>query len=552
MASEAPSPVQVTRPRDTVTTPRRRAAFLAAGLWNDHTLPGRVAEHARRDPGSLAVVDQRGERRRTYADLDRDANRIANALIAAGIGPGDVVSVQMPNWYETVVIDVGVLRAGAVMNPALPNYREKELRHMLGVGGVKVFFCPDRYRRFDHRGLAERLVDGLELLEQAVAVEDPAGGQAGFWSWLAQFPGTPPDRVVDPEAVSELIFTSGTEAQPKAIMHTEQTTNFSARAVSSSLGVGAGDVVWMASPIGHSTGFNYGVRVALYHGLPLVLQDQWSAEDAVALIEEFRCSYSIVATTFVSDVCELAATRECDLSSMRLFGSGGAPIPPEIVGAARQHGMNVLRLYGSTELLMVTTNRPGDAIEKLVDTDGRPLDHVELQIRDEENHVVVGEPGEILVRGPNTCVGFYNDPARTADTFDDDGWVRSGDLGIVDADGFMAIVGRKKEIIIRGGLNIAPREIEDLVITHPAVAEAAVVGLPHARLGEMTCACVVLRPGADLDLDALVAFLKEKGMATFKLPQRLEVIDSLPRTLTGKVRKFELVNELKLHGRDQE
>jgi acyl-coenzyme A synthetase/AMP-(fatty) acid ligase len=552
MASEAASAVKVTRPRDVVTTPERRAAYLAAGHWNEHTLADRVAEQARRAPDSLAVVDQRGERRRTYAQLDADANRVANFLIGAGIHPGDVVSIQMPNWYETVVIDVGVLRAGGVMNPMLPNYRAKELRHMMGVGGVKVFFCPEHYRNFDHRQLAEHLVDELELLDQNVAVDDPAEGRGEFWSWLGQFSEQSPGRPLDAEAVSELIFTSGTEAQPKAIMHTEQTTNFSARAVSSSLGVGDGDVVWMPSPIGHSTGFNYGVRVALYHGLPLVLQDKWDAEEAVALIEQCRCSYSIVATTFVSDVCDLADRRPCNLESMRLFGSGGAPIPPEVVAAAARHGMNVLRLYGSTELLMATTNRPGDARQKLIDTDGSPLDHVELQVWNDDDRSVVGEPGEIVVRGPNTCAGFYNDPGRIATTFEDDGWVRSGDLGVLDEDGFVAIVGRKKEIIIRGGLNIAPREIEDLMITHPAVAEAAVVGLPHPRLGEMTCACVILRPGAELDLDGLVAYLKEQGMATFKLPQRLEILDSLPKTLTGKVRKFELVNELKQHRDNQE
>jgi acyl-CoA synthetase (AMP-forming)/AMP-acid ligase II len=327
-------------------------------------------------------------------------------------------------------------------------------------------------------------------------------------------------------------------------MHSECNANFSARAVSSSLGVGEGDVVWMPSPMGHSTGFNYGVRIALYHGLPLVLQDRWSAEDAVALIERCRCSYTIAATTFVADVCDIADARDCDLSSMRLFGSGGAPIPPEIVAAGQRHGMHVLRLYGSTEVLMATANRPGDPLEKLVETDGRAVDHVEIAVHDDDDQPVIDAPGEILVRGPNTCGGFFNDPGRTEATFTDDGWVRSGDLGVLDEDGFLRIVGRKKEIIIRGGLNIAPREIEDLVILHPAVAETAVVGLPHPRLGEMTCACVVTREGATLELEELAAFLTAEGMATYKLPQRLVLMDALPKTLTGKVQKFEIVRQL--------
>ncbi|MFN8217828.1 MAG: AMP-binding protein [Solirubrobacterales bacterium] len=532
------------RPADVVTSSARRAAYERAGHWNGDTLAARVAEHARTVPHADAVVDLVGARTVSYAQLDADANRLANFLIGAGVKPGDVVSVQMPNWYETVVIDLGVMRAGAVMNPLLPNYRGKELRHMLGVGGVRVYFCPVAYRNFDHAGLAAELRAEMADLEHVVAVADPAEETDRFYQWLRQNSADPPTLEVPAAAVSELIFTSGTEAEPKAIMHTEQNTNFSARAVASSLGLGSGDVVWMPSPIGHSTGFNYGVRPALYLGLPLVLQDQWSPADAARLVESQRCSYTIAATTFVSDICEHAAANAVDLSSMRLFGSGGSPIPPEIVNAAAVLGMNVLRLYGSTELLMATTNRPGDPEEKLMETDGRALDDVEVAVRDEAGRELVGEPGEIFVRGPNTCVGFFNDPQRTSATFLADGWVRSGDLGILDEEGFLTIVGRKKEIIIRGGLNIAPREIEELILLHPAVAEAAVVGLPHPRLGEATCAAVVLREGQSLDLADLVAFLRQQGMATYKLPQRLELLAALPRTLTGKVQKFEIVKGL--------
>jgi acyl-coenzyme A synthetase/AMP-(fatty) acid ligase len=542
--SDRSTAIEVVRPTDMVTSNARRDEMERLGHWNDDTLSARVAKHASKKPDSCAVVDSVGKREFSYAQLDADASRLANFLIAAGIKPGDVVSVQMPSWYETVVIDLGVMRAGAVMNPLLPNYRGKELRHMLTVGGVKVLFTPERYRRFDHRQLADEVLAELDCLERTVCVSDPEADPARFRDWLEQYPATAPEQEVSARSVSELIFTSGTEAQPKAIMHTEQTTNFSARAVASSLGLDDSDVIWMPSPIGHSTGFNYGVRVALYLGLPLVLQDQWRVADAVSLIERQRCSYSVVATTFVSDVCSYAEDHTCDLSSMRLFGSGGSPIPPEVVASAKRLGMNVLRLYGSTEVLMATTNRPGDPESKLIDTDGRALDDVEIEVRNADDHAVIGEPGEILIRGPNTCVGFYNDPVRTADTFEPDGWVRSGDLGTLDVDGFLAIVGRKKEIIIRGGLNIAPREIEELVSHHPAVADVAVVGVPHQRLGEMTCAAVVLEDGHTLDLDALVAFLTDEGMATFKLPQKLVVCDQLPRTTTGKVQKFAIAERL--------
>ena len=529
---------------DIVTTPDRRRRYEAAGLWNAETLAGRVAEHAARRPSKIAVVDLGGDRERTYGQLDRDASSFASRLVELGVRVGDVVSVQLPNWYETVVIQLGVLRAGAVLNPMLPIYRSKELRHMVTVGDVKVLVTPRVYRGHDHQAMVEELRADVSCLRHHLVVDDPEDDADAFLGALEHRSDAPPSPVIDAAAVSELMFTSGTEAQPKAIMHTEQTASFSARAARDALGLRDDDVVWMPSPIGHSTGLNYGVRVALHHGLTLVLQDRWSAEVAARLVESRRVSYTVAATTFLADLVEHASATGSDLSSLRLFGSGGAPIPPELVAAADEHGITVLRLYGSTESLVATWNRPDSSREKRVETDGRALDHVEVEVRSETGQALVGEPGEIVVRGPNTTVGLFADPDRTAAAFDGDGWLRQGDLGVLDADGYLTIVGRVKEIVIRGGLNIAPREIEELTLQHAAVAEVAVVGVPHPRLGEQACAFVVLREGTTLELPELVAFLKAHGLATFKLPERLVVVDALPRTPTGKVQKFALVSAL--------
>lgn len=539
----------MTRPVNTVTTPQRRDAYLGAGTWDGTTLPQRVARHAAERGTGLAVVDLRGGRTRSWAQLWEGARRVAGFLRSVGVRPGDVVSVQLPNWYETVVVDLGVLTAGAVLNPLLPIYRERELRHVLGTSEARVLVTPVTYRGFDHAGLAETLRETVPTLEHTLAIDDPDGNADAFASWLGEQSGLDLDPTADPpapaEAVSELIFTSGTEAQPKAIMHTEQTANFSVRTIHASLGMNADDVVWMPSPIGHSTGFNFGVRLALYHGLPLVLQDRWDATVAADLIEGCRCTYTMAATTFVNDLVHSDAARARDLSTMRLFTCGGAPVPAEVVEAAGRMGITVLRLYGSTEALVVTCVRPGSAAEKVIGTDGRPLDDIEIEVRDDDGRAVIGEPGEIWVRGPNTSVGFFVDPERTAQTYEASGWVRSGDIGVHDEDGFLTIVGRKKEIIIRGGLNIAPREIEDVVGLHPAVADVAVVGLSSERLGEQTCACVVLRDGAEpIGLAELVAFLKEQGLAAYKLPERLELLEALPRTSSGKVKKFEIVAEI--------
>jgi acyl-CoA synthetase (AMP-forming)/AMP-acid ligase II len=351
-------------------------------------------------------------------------------------------------------------------------------------------------------------------------------------------------RAIPAAAVSELIFTSGTEAAPKAIMHTEQTANFAVRASWRSLSMTSEDVVWMPSPIGHSTGFNFGVRMAVYHGLKLVLQDRWDPTEAAKLVQAERCTYTLAATTFLRDLVEAADRGAGDISTMSMFGCGGAPVPPDLVRAASRHGVNVLRLYGSTEALVATWNRRSSPESARIETDGCALDGVEVEVWSEDGQPGVGVPGEIMVRGPETCVGFFADPQRTAATFHPEGWVRSGDLGVMDEAGYLTVVGRKKEIIIRGGLNIAPREVEDLVTQMPGIRAAVLVGLPHERLGEIGCICVVLEDGAEVTLEDVRRHLEASGMAGYKHPEQLVRVDAMPTTPTGKIQKFQLVDQI--------
>lgn len=513
----------MSRLSDVVTSDDRRARYLAAGHWDDVTLPGAVAEHAHTRPDAIAVTDELGAM--TYGELWEDARRVAGWLDSVGVDPGDVVSVQLPNWCSTAVVAVGILAAGAVVNPLLPNYRARELDQVFTTARPRAIVTPSTYRGHDHIALVDDVGERTGVTPAHLVVEP---GQPASQA--------PPVEVSSraAEAVSEIIFTSGTEATPKAIMHTEQTTGFCVRAARDDLGLGADDVVWMPSPVGHSTGFNYGLRLALHLGLPLVLQDQWDPTRAAELIETQRCSYTLAATTFLQDLVDVARDGQHDLTSLRRFGCGGAPVPPRLVKAADDVGIGVLRLYGSTEVLVATWNRVESTPEQRRSTDGRAMTDVE----------VVVEDGEILVRGPNTCVGFHADPERTAATFSPDGWVRSGDLGTLDSDGHLTIVGRKKEIIIRGGMNIAPREIEDLIAGFDEVERVAVVGIADERLGERSCACVVLRPGTHLDLETMVERLRVTGLATYKLPERLERLDQLPTTASGKIQKHEIVAAL--------
>jgi acyl-coenzyme A synthetase/AMP-(fatty) acid ligase len=526
---------------DVVTPEGRRAEYLASGLWDGTTLAGRVASHAGARPDAVAVIDGAG--RYTYAGLARDAASLAGALAERDVAEGAVVSVQLPNRYEAVLVAVAVQSLGGVINPLLPNYRMRELAHVFRTARPSVIVTPQEYRGFDHQALiAEVMADTGVGVHHVVVDGRPRAGASAFERLVGGPAGTLDTGRAD--AVSELIFTSGTEAQPKAIMHTEQTTNFSVRVAYADLGVGAGDVVWMPSPVGHSTGFNYGVRFALYHGLPLVLQDRWDGDVAVELVAAERCSYTLAATTFLQDLTEASSRAGVRLDSLRLFGCGGAPVPPQLVDAAGERGIQVLRLYGSTEVLVGSWNRPSSTPRQKRDTDGVAMSHVEMQVRDDEGkEQPAGEPGELFVRGPNTCVGFFADSRRTVATFDD-GWVRSGDVLRMDDDGYVTVVGRKKEIIIRGGINIAPREIEELLVAFPEVERAAVVGLADDRLGERMCACVVLRAGQALEFTTMIERLKRAGLATYKLPERLEVLDVLPATASGKIQKHEIVQAL--------
>jgi acyl-CoA synthetase (AMP-forming)/AMP-acid ligase II len=534
---------------DVVTSDWRRQGHEAGGLWDETTLVERVDALVASRPDDVAVVDRDGARRTTYAELDATASRVTAFLVDTGVEPGDVVSVQLPNWVETVAVALGALRAGAVVNPLIPNYREKELTYILGAAGTRALFTPVEYRAFDYTGMVDAVRSRLDDPPVHVVVGDgAASGRPRLDAILAHDAAgaaTRPSAARSAREVSELIFTSGTEADPKGIMHTEQTANFSMRAAYDHLGLGPGDVVWMPSPIGHSTGFNYGVRFALYHGLPLVLQDIWNAEMARDLVLAESCTHTLAATTFLADLVGVCARDGVRLPTLRSFGCGGAPVPPDLVRAAEERSISVLRLYGSTEVLVATWNTGESPADKRAETDGPPLPSVELEVRDEEGEPVEpGTPGELYVRGPDTCVGFFRDRERTAATFSPDGWVRSGDLVTLDTDGYVTVVGRKKEIIIRGGINIAPRELEDLLLELPEVAAAAVVGLPSERLGETTCACVVLERGASLTLDDVVTRLRAHGLATYKLPERLEILTDLPRTASGKVMKHEILRGL--------
>lgn len=507
--------------------------------WDDTTLWTAFAGHAEAGPDALAVVDRDGERTVSAGELLADASALAARFETDGLVAGDVISVQLPNRYEAVVVALAALRLGLVINTLLPNYRAKELDHIFSTASPSAVVIPARYRGFDHRALLDSVRSSLAADVRVVVVDgDEMIDEVRHDAATGLRPSAPVPAAIGP---SELIFSSGTEATPKGIVHSEQTTNSGVRALYDFLDLDRDAVVWMPSPVGHSTGFNFGLRFALYHGLPLVLQDRWDADVAISLVRRFGASYTLAATTFLQDLVGELGRRGETLAELTHFACGGAAVPPELVSAARERGIGVLRLYGSTEALVVSCNRPELPLRNRLDTDGMPLPGVAVRTRADDGSLCEpGQPGEIEVQSPQNALGYFHDPDRTLATFLDGNWVRSGDLGVIEADGAVSIVGRKKEIIIRGGLNIAPREIEEMILEFDEVERCAVVGLEDPRLGERACAFVTLREGTRLTFEAMVERLRGAGLAPYKLPEALEILDELPATASGKIRKHVL------------
>jgi cyclohexanecarboxylate-CoA ligase len=341
------------------------------------------------------------------------------------------------------------------------------------------------------------------------------------------------------------MYTSGTTADPKGVLHSHQTLLAEARSLAPVHGLGPGDTVLMPSPLTHISGLVHAVLVPAALGSSAVLMPRWDPGEALRLIGTERVTYMVGAPTFLRDLAHHPELAAADVRSFRLFSCGGADVDPTLVAeAADRLGCVAKRVYGSTEFPTITTTGPDDPPARRIDSDGRPIGAAEIRlVADDGTEVAPGQEGEVLARGPECCLG-YLDAASTAEAFTPDGWLRTGDLGIRDAQGYLRITGRRKDIIIRKGENISAREIEDLLAAHPAVAEVAVVGLPDPAAGEIACAVLRLHGGAALSLADVTQHLLSGGLSRRKLPERLVVTDELPRTASGKVLKRALRDRL--------
>ena len=528
---------------ETTLTDARTRAMTAAGLWRNESLLTYLDRWARTRPDKTALVDGRG--RLSWSELARAADRVAHGLRSHGVEPGRVISCQMPNWSEAIVVFLAALRLGAVINPIPPIYRAREVRFMLGLLESQVAVVPATFRGFDHAGLLAGLRPELPRLERVFVArgEGPAGTTPlralTDEAWEAregrrEFPGTPPD------AVHEVVFTSGTTGEPKGVMHTQNTTLSTLHLAIERLELTERDVLLMASTVGHQTGFLFGHCLNLLLGATTVWMDVWNVEEAARLIEGQGVTFSMGATPFLRDLTYLETGR--DRSSLRLFISAGAPIPRALVRDARERlGCVISAGWGMTENGMVTCNGLRDDEEKIVGSDGSPLAGMELRIVDDDGTPVPpGVEGELLARGAAQFVGYFRRPQFTAEAHTADSWFRTGDRGTLDRDGYLAITGRSKDLIIRGGENIPVVEVENLLYTHPKVAGVAIVATPDPRLGERACAVVIPREGQTITLGEIVSFLERHQLARQKFPERLEVVSEFPTTPSGKIQKYKL------------
>ncbi|MDM2759107.1 medium-chain fatty-acid--CoA ligase [Citrobacter sp. Cpo148] len=524
----------------------RREVWRQQGLWGDASLGDYWNQTARAMPDKIAVVDNHGASY-TYAALDSAASSLATWFLACGIQPGDRIAFQLPGWCEFTIIYLACLKTGAVSVPLLPAWREAELVWVLNKCKAKIFFAPTLFKQTRPVDLILPLQNQLPHLQQIVAVDKLAPATTSLaLSQLLLAPPLTQTINVHADELAAVLFTSGTEGMPKGVMLTHNNILASERAYCARLNLTWQDVFLMPAPLGHATGFLHGVTAPFLIGARSVLLDIFTPTACLELLEQQRCTCVLGATPFVYDMLCSMEKRPRDLSSLRFFLCGGTTIPQKIARDCQQLGIKLLSIYGSTESSPHALVNLDDSLSRMMNTDGYAAAGVEIKVVDEaRNTLPAGVEGEEASRGPNVFMGYLDEPELTARALDQDGWYYSGDLCRMDDAGYIKITGRKKDIIVRGGENISSREVEDILLQHPRIHDACVVAMPDERLGERSCAYVVLKPPHhSLSLESVVAFFNRKRVAKYKCPEHIVIVEKLPRTASGKVQKYQLRQDI--------
>ncbi|MEE8473309.1 MAG: AMP-binding protein [Dehalococcoidia bacterium] len=534
---------------ETLVTPETIADYTSRGAWLKHPLIDEFLLRVEENPEKTAIID-RGQRL-SYREVYRLVNRLAAGLLGIGLRPGDRVACQLPNWWENIVCFLAAHRMGLVFIPVLPLYRRREMEYILSFTEAAGIIVPSGFGGFDFPAMIEEIRPQLPGLRHLLVVGDPVTpGATSLSHMLAQGPGDGDharelDRIKpDPNELSFIVFTSGTEAAPKGVMRSANMLWAIGYGHAQKKRMVSDDIVYPAVPLTHSFGIDDGLMAPLLvAGATVVLRDKFDPAGVAETIVQDRVTQVAAPPAVLKGLVDLPNVEKYDFPKGCVMASGGAACPAVVVRQLMALGLRVSAIYGASEGLAVETelDYPPEAIAETV---GTPYPFATLKIVGEDGlQVKQGERGLISFRGPQTFSGYYHDEERTRAVVDAEGFVNAGDLGYVDGDGRLRIVGRKKEIIVRGGENISPQEIEDLLIPHPKLAEVAIVGMPDPRLGERSCAFVIPKAGETVELEDLVSFLRG-SVATFKLPERLEITEHIPRTALGKIQRNQLTAQV--------
>ncbi len=542
-------------PIETRITPALIKEYVARGYWSDATVGDRLDRIVQTFPDKTAIVDSR--RRVTYAEFGRLVDRLALGLHDLGIKRGDRVTAQLPNGIEALASYFAAGKIGAVLCPIVPYYRAAEVRYIMERSESVAVILPDSFGGFDYPKMLEEIRPGLAALKHLIVVgESVPPGAVSFHDLASGWtqPSSPSVQeaargklaALRPDANDPLVlmFTSGTEAAPKAPIWTHNVIH-SCLSFNSGFEFTEKDILLSLAPAYHAFGLAVsGTMILSEIGATCVWMDAFDPEEALRVIEREHVTAALGVPPQLMGILNHPGLKKYDLSSLRIFITGAAPMPSEGIRRLRAEvGCGFITLWGASECVGGPITRADDPPELAATTVGRAASsEVEIVVFDEarEKTLPPGQPGEMALRGPFVNAGYFRDPDLTRRSFSPDGWFFTGDSVIMDERGYLSFVSRIKDIINRGGEKISPREVEELLYAHPKVLAVAMVGMPDPRLGERNCVYVVPRPGETMTLDEIVAFLKERGLATVKLPERLELVDSLPMTASGKVRKVAL------------
>jgi acyl-CoA synthetase (AMP-forming)/AMP-acid ligase II len=531
--------------------PELAAYYRAKGYWTDLLLTDYLERAASRFPDKTAVKDERYGSL-SYLELQRLALRLAAALQGRGISKGDRFVVALPNWHHAPAFVLALNYLGAVGVHLPITSGEREFQGVLEASGARGIVVPAVFAGRDFTAMIRDLPGtsaALEVFVSVGAVEHDANWQT-FEQLLDSAVHAEPrrDESISAGDVTSILFTSGSSGAPKGVMHDSNTIGAMNTAVAPIYGFGPGEVILMAAPLGFSAGFVHGLRLALYLGATLVLQERWDAERYLELLLEEGATFSLTTPTLLRDFLELPRLGEvAGRLSLRVMLCGGNFFTPDLKNLAMDRLPSTLTsvIWGMTEGIG-TGHRPETPPEQLRGTDGQAFLGTELKIVDDRlEDAEPGQTGELLMRGPSLFLGYFDRPSLTADSFLAGGWFRTGDLANIDEQGFVRITGRRKDIIIRGGANLSPAEIEQALATDSRIRDVACIGVPDRRLDERVCACVVPVPeNSGLVLEDIVQIAREAGLARNKWPERLVLLDALPMTSSGKLRRPNLRAEV--------